>query len=136
MPGESDRHARREAERGPAFPRDDEAQGALPLQRRRVPPRRRSACTSVAISRLSRAAWALSRVSASSRALSAASCRPIVEAFHKAVVEAVKDPKVVEILQRTDQEALGSSQAEARRILADTSRQWGEVARRIGLSLD
>jgi tripartite-type tricarboxylate transporter receptor subunit TctC len=61
---------------------------------------------------------------------------PIVEAFHKAMVEAVKDPAVMEILKRTDQEALGSSQAEARRILVDTSRQWGEVARRINLSLD
>lgn len=60
----------------------------------------------------------------------------VIETFHKALVTALKDPEVVEVLKRTDQEPLGSSQAEARKILADTSEQWGQVARRIHLSLD
>ena len=60
----------------------------------------------------------------------------IVERFRQAFVEALKSPDVVEKLKATDQVVLGSTAAEATRVLAADSAKWGEVARRIKLGLD
>ena len=61
---------------------------------------------------------------------------PIVSAMHKALVDALHAPDVVERLKQTDQEVVGDSPAEAAAALDATSRKWGAVARRIGLKLD
>ncbi|MBX3607316.1 MAG: tripartite tricarboxylate transporter substrate binding protein [Piscinibacter sp.] len=61
---------------------------------------------------------------------------PIVAAMHKAMVDALRLPDVVDKLRLTDQGVVASTPAEAAAALAATSRKWGEVARRIGLSLD
>ncbi len=60
----------------------------------------------------------------------------IVERFRQAFVEALKSPDVVEKLKATDQVVLGSTAAEAVRVLAADSAKWGDVARRIKLGLD
>ena len=61
---------------------------------------------------------------------------PIVSAMHKAMVEALRMPDVVERLKQTDQEVVGDSPAEAAAMLDATSRKWAAVSRRIGLKLD
>ena len=60
----------------------------------------------------------------------------IVERFRQAFVDALKSPDVVEKLKVTDQVVLGSTPAEAAKVLAADSAKWGEVARRIKLGLD
>jgi len=60
----------------------------------------------------------------------------IVERFRQAYVDALKSPDVVEKLKATDQVVLGSTSAEAVKVLAADSAKWGEVARRIKLGLD
>ena len=60
----------------------------------------------------------------------------IVERFRQAFVEALSSPDVVEKLKATDQVVLGSTSAEATKVLAADSAKWGEVARRIKLGLD
>ena len=60
----------------------------------------------------------------------------IVERFRLAFVDALKSPDVVEKLRVTDQVVLGSTAAEAAKVLAADSAKWGEVARRIKLGLD
>lgn len=60
----------------------------------------------------------------------------IAERFRQAFVDAIKSPDVVEKLRATDQIALGSTPAEAAKVLASDSQKWGEVARRIKLGLD
>jgi tripartite-type tricarboxylate transporter receptor subunit TctC len=61
---------------------------------------------------------------------------PIVTRFRLAFVEALKSPDVVEKLKASDQDVVASTPAEAARTLAEDSRKWGEVARRIKLGLD
>ncbi len=60
----------------------------------------------------------------------------IFERFRQVYVEALKSPDVVEKLKATDQVVLGSTSAEAVKVLAADSTKWGEVARRIKLGLD
>jgi tripartite-type tricarboxylate transporter receptor subunit TctC len=61
---------------------------------------------------------------------------PIVAAMHKALVDALRMPDVVDKLRLTDQGVVASTPAQAAATLAATSKKWGEVAKRIGLSLD
>ena len=61
---------------------------------------------------------------------------PIVAAMQKALVDALRMPDVVEKLRNTDQGVVASTSAQAAATLAATSKKWGEVAKRIGLSLD
>jgi tripartite-type tricarboxylate transporter receptor subunit TctC len=61
---------------------------------------------------------------------------PIVAAFHQALVDALKQPDMATRLQATDQRVVAGTPAEAAAALAAISKKWGEVAKRIGLSLD
>jgi tripartite-type tricarboxylate transporter receptor subunit TctC len=60
----------------------------------------------------------------------------IIDRFGKAVREALHAPSVIKTLKQSDQEVVGNDQKEAAAQLADRSRQWGEVARRIDLRID
>jgi len=60
----------------------------------------------------------------------------IVTRFRQAFVDALKLPDVTDKLKAGDQTAVGSTPAEAARVLAADSQKWGEVARRIKLGLD
>jgi len=60
----------------------------------------------------------------------------IVTRFRQAFVDALKLPDVTDKLKAGDQTAVGSTPAEAARVLATDSLKWGEVARRIKLGLD
>jgi len=60
----------------------------------------------------------------------------IVTRFRQALVDALKSPDVTDKLKAGDQTAVGSTPAEAARVLAADSQKWGEVARRIKLGLD
>ena len=60
----------------------------------------------------------------------------IVVAMNKALVDALHQPDVVAKLQATDQSVVANTPAEAAAQLNIISRKWGEVAKRIGLSLD
>lgn len=61
---------------------------------------------------------------------------PIVQAFHQAFVEALRQPDMATKLLATDQSIVAGTPAEAAAQLAAISKKWGEVARRINLSLD
>ena len=61
---------------------------------------------------------------------------PIIAAFHKAMVDALRSPDIVAKLQATDQNVVANSPSEAAAMVAAISRKWAEVAKRIGLSLD
>lgn len=61
---------------------------------------------------------------------------PVVTAMTRAMAQALRQPDVVEKLRATDQEVIASDPARAARVIADTSRKWGEVARKINLQLD
>lgn len=61
---------------------------------------------------------------------------PIVKAFHQAFVDALRQPDMAMKLQATDQSIVADTPAEAAAQLAAISKKWGEVARRINLSLD
>jgi tripartite-type tricarboxylate transporter receptor subunit TctC len=60
----------------------------------------------------------------------------IVAAFQKALVDAMRLPDVVDKLRQSDQDVIASSPAQAAEVLAATSKKWGVVAKKIGLSLD
>jgi tripartite-type tricarboxylate transporter receptor subunit TctC len=60
----------------------------------------------------------------------------IVAAFQKALADALRSADVTDKLRQSDQEVLASTPAQAADALAATSKKWGAVARRIGLSLD
>lgn len=61
---------------------------------------------------------------------------PIVARMQQAFVEALRTPEVVDKLKASDQLVVGSTPAEAAKVLAADSAKWGAVARRIGLGLD
>ncbi len=61
---------------------------------------------------------------------------PIVTAFHQAFVDALRQPDMATKLQATDQNIVANTPAEAAAQLAAISKKWGEVAKRINLSLD
>ena len=61
---------------------------------------------------------------------------PVIAAFHKALVDALRQPDVVAKLIATDQNIVAGTPAEGAAQLAAISKKWGEVARRIHLSLD
>lgn len=60
----------------------------------------------------------------------------IVGAFQKALADALKDSGVEARLRQGDQVVVASSPAQAAAAVAAASRKWGEVAKRINLSLD
>jgi tripartite-type tricarboxylate transporter receptor subunit TctC len=60
----------------------------------------------------------------------------IVTRFRAAFVDALKQPDVVEKLKASDQQVVAATPAETARSLAEDSKKWGEVARRIKLGLD
>ena len=60
----------------------------------------------------------------------------IATKFRQAFVDALTAPDVVEKLKSSDQTVVGSTQAEAAAVLANDSKKWGAVARRIQLGLD
>ncbi len=60
----------------------------------------------------------------------------IVNRFRQAFVDALKAPDVADKLKASDQAVVGSTPADAARVLAADSHKWGEVARRIRLGLD
>lgn len=60
----------------------------------------------------------------------------IVAAFQKALVDAMRQPDVIDKLRQSDQDVIASTPAQAAEVLAATSKKWGTVARKIGLSLD
>ena len=61
---------------------------------------------------------------------------PIIAAFHKAFVDALRQADVAARLLATDQTVVAGTPGEAAAQLTVVSRKWGEVARRIHLSLD
>lgn len=60
----------------------------------------------------------------------------VISRFRQAFVEALKSPEVVEKLKANDQVVVGSTEAEASQSLAASSTKWGEVVRRINLTVD
>lgn len=60
----------------------------------------------------------------------------VVTRFRQAFVEALKSPEVVEKLKANDQVVVASTEAEAARSLEANSKKWGEVVRRIKLTVD
>ena len=60
----------------------------------------------------------------------------IVTRFRQAFVEALKSPEVVEKLKANDQVVVASTEAEAARSIEANSKKWGEVVRRIKLTVD
>jgi tripartite-type tricarboxylate transporter receptor subunit TctC len=60
----------------------------------------------------------------------------VIAAFQTALVDAMRLPDVVEKLRQSDQDVIASSPAQAAEALAATSKKWGIVAKKIGLSLD
>lgn len=61
---------------------------------------------------------------------------PIVNAMHGAMANALRLPDVVEKLRQSDQVVVAASPAQTAARLAEDSKTWGAVARRIGLSQD
>jgi len=61
---------------------------------------------------------------------------PVVAAFHKALVDALKQPDLALKLQATDRNVVAGTPAEAAAQLGAISKKWGEVVKRIHLSLD
>jgi tripartite-type tricarboxylate transporter receptor subunit TctC len=60
----------------------------------------------------------------------------ILTRFRQVFVDALQAPDVVEKLKAGDQTVVGSTPAGAAAVLAEDSRKWGAVARRINLGLD
>jgi tripartite-type tricarboxylate transporter receptor subunit TctC len=60
----------------------------------------------------------------------------ILARFRQAFVDALQAPDVVEKLKAGDQTVVGSTPAVAAAVMAEDSRKWGGVARRIQLGLD
>lgn len=61
---------------------------------------------------------------------------PIVNAMHTAMANALRLPDVVDKLRQSDQVVVAASPAQTAARLAEDSKTWGAVARRIGLSQD
>lgn len=61
---------------------------------------------------------------------------PIVTRFRQALVDALKQPDVMDKLKAGDQTVVAGTPAQAAATLAADSKKWGEVARRIKLGLD
>ena len=61
---------------------------------------------------------------------------PVLQSMHAAMVTALKNPELVEKLRQSDQEVIASTPAEVSQRLTADSKKWGEVARKIKLSLD
>lgn len=61
---------------------------------------------------------------------------PIVTRMRQALVDALKQPDVMDKLKAGDQTVVASTPAQAAATLAADSKKWGEVARRINLGLD
>jgi tripartite-type tricarboxylate transporter receptor subunit TctC len=62
--------------------------------------------------------------------------KAIVTAFQKALADALHAADVTENLRLSDQVVLASTPEQAAEVLAATSKKWGAVVRKIGLSLD
>jgi tripartite-type tricarboxylate transporter receptor subunit TctC len=60
----------------------------------------------------------------------------VLQSMQVAMVSALKNPDLVDKLRQSDQEVIASTPAEASQRLAADSKKWGEVARKIKLSLD
>jgi tripartite-type tricarboxylate transporter receptor subunit TctC len=60
----------------------------------------------------------------------------LVNKFRQAVVDALRTPDATERLKATDQVVIGSTPEQAVAKVAKDFAKWGEVARKIGLSLD
>jgi tripartite-type tricarboxylate transporter receptor subunit TctC len=60
----------------------------------------------------------------------------VVSRFRQAFVETLKSPDVIDKLKSNDQVVVGSTEADATRSLAANSKKWGEVVRRIKLSVE
>ena len=60
----------------------------------------------------------------------------VISRFRMAFVEALKSPDIVEKLKANDQIVVGSTESEAAHSLSANSRKWGEVVRRIKLSVE
>ncbi|MFO1329742.1 MAG: tripartite tricarboxylate transporter substrate binding protein [Rubrivivax sp.] len=61
---------------------------------------------------------------------------PVLARMRQVFVDALRTPEVSDKLRAGDQIVVGSSGADAARVLAADSAKWGAVARRIGLGLD
>lgn len=61
---------------------------------------------------------------------------PVIAAMNKALGDALRQPEIAEKLRQTDQDVVASTPAQAAATMQKQSRQWGEVARRIGLRLE
>lgn len=61
---------------------------------------------------------------------------PIVNAMHTAMANALRLPDVVDKLRQSDQVVVAASPAQTAARLAEDSKTWGAVAKRIGLSQD
>lgn len=62
--------------------------------------------------------------------------QPVIDAMHTALAGALQQTEVVERLRQTDQEVVASSAEAAAARIAEDSKTWGAVARKIGLQLD
>jgi tripartite-type tricarboxylate transporter receptor subunit TctC len=62
--------------------------------------------------------------------------RPMIDAMHAALGAGLKQAEVLERLAQTDQEVVVSSPEATAARLAEDSKTWGRVARKIGLQLD
>ena len=60
----------------------------------------------------------------------------IVAKMHEAMAAALKSPEMVERLAQSDQSVAADSPADTAARLAQDSKRWGEVARRIKLRLE
>lgn len=61
---------------------------------------------------------------------------PIVRAFTEAMASALRAPQLVDRLKLTDQDVVALPPAETAAALADASRKWGAIARKIKLQID
>ena len=61
---------------------------------------------------------------------------PILAAFRKSVVDALRSDELVNALKASDQSPGGDTSAEVAASLAARSRVWGEVAKRINLTME
>lgn len=62
--------------------------------------------------------------------------QPVIDAMHAALAQGLKQPEVIERLRQTDQDIVASSADAAAARLAEDSKTWGAVVRKIGLQLD
>lgn len=60
----------------------------------------------------------------------------IMQKMHDTMVIALKQPEVVERLRQSDQDVVALSSADSAARLANESKKWGAVAKKIGLQLD